>query len=57
MTQELNKLIDYYKMDLRDYRRRIQEVRDEHQDYYYGRIDQVNVIIMDLERIRDGNSA
>ena len=57
MTQELNKLIDYYKMDLRDYRRRIQEDRDEHQDYYYGRIDQVNVIIMDLERIRDGNSA
>ena len=50
--EHIDKLIEYYTKDKEDFTRRIEDERDDYQDYYEGRIEQLNEVLNDLQMLK-----
>ena len=46
---QINRLIEYYTLDIQDCQDNIHEPMNEHQDYYEGRLQQLNEVVNDLQ--------
>jgi hypothetical protein len=49
---QINRLIEYYTLDIQDCQDNIHEPMNEHQDYYEGRLQQLIVVVNDLQELK-----
>ena len=48
---QINRLIEYYTLDIQDCQDNIHEPMNEYQDYYEGRLQQLKVVVNDLQEL------